>query len=127
MSTFSLKRFENTLPGVRLRDGTLRLRPTWAATSVVLCVGAFGLLAIAAGTAATIAAPDAFIAVIGIAFIVVGAALCVVSMQYLRCRVVAQGPTILVVNQWWKRRLIEVGGDLVLPVSGSAYPQAGAR
>jgi len=116
MSTFSLRPFEDMLPGVRLRDGILRLRPTWAVTSGVLYGGAFGLLAIAAGTAATIAAPDAFIAVVGIAFIVVGATQCFLSAQYLNCRVVTQGHGLLVVNRWWKRRLIEASDIKVVRV-----------
>ena len=89
MSAFSLKPYEDQVPGVRFRDGSRRLRPTWAATTLDL-YGAVAAL---------------FVAVVGVAMhnaatAIGGFAVSAVMLPYLRCRVVADDHRIVVVNKW---------------------------
>jgi hypothetical protein len=90
---FALKPYEDMIPGVRFRDEVLRLRPTWAATSLDLYGLGFGALLLGIG-----------IATLNVFTLVAGVVLVAIFVPYLRCRVVAQGNTILVVNKWNRRR-----------------------
>jgi hypothetical protein len=89
MSVFSLKPYEYQVPGVRFRHGRLRLRPTWAATTLDLYAAAVGLLVALVGVATH-----------NIVGAIAGLAVSMVALPYLRCRVVAEDHRIVVVNKW---------------------------
>jgi hypothetical protein len=94
MSAFSLKPYEDQVPGVQFRDGRLRLRPTWAATTFDLYGAAVGLCVAGVG-----------VAVHNAVIVIAGFAGAVLLLPYLRCRVVAEGGSIVVVNKWRRSTL----------------------
>ena len=89
MSAFGLMPYENLVPGVRYRDDVLRLRPTWAATTLDLYGAALGLVF----SAVAIATRNPIVAI-------AGATSFVLSLPYLRCRFVAEDRRVLVINKW---------------------------
>lgn len=94
MSGFRLEPYEDVLGGVRHRDGALRLRPS---------TGAFALvgLDLAVGTALVVLG----VAARSLFFLLAAVVQTLYSLRYLRCRVVATGRSILVVNKWHRYSL----------------------
>ena len=95
MSSFSLKSYEKQLPGVRYRDGVLRLRPTWFATTAGIFFLVWGILSTAVGIAVRHLLPVIFILPV-----IAGPVVFVIGWRILRCRVVCENDGILVVNKW---------------------------
>lgn len=93
MSDFRLEPYGDVLGGVRYRDSTLRLGPSTGALVLAGLHLAFGLTAVALG----IATANPFFFVVAVPT--------VWTLPYLRCRIVATGRSIVVVNTWHRRSL----------------------
>jgi hypothetical protein len=94
VSGFSLRPYEDQLPGVQYRDGILRLRPTRAATIANLGGLVLGVLAIVVGIGTHRVLPVIFILPL-----IAGPVLIFHSLRYFRCKVVCEERTIVVVNK----------------------------
>ena len=107
---FRLLPYEDVIPGVRFRDGRLRLRTTLASAAV----GAYALVVTAV-----------FVVVGGwtrdVWFAAVAAVMLLMSVRFMFLRVVASGDEIVIVNKW-RRVRVRVGDIRSVEVDRFAPP-----
>jgi len=106
MSPFSLKPYEDQMPGVRYRDGVLRFRSTFAtAGGLFYLVWGIGFAGVGIAIATLLSVPVIFAPVILIPAVIAGTVVFVLGLRVLRCRVECEDRQILVANKWNSRTL----------------------